>query len=256
MLSAVFEGEVRHRRFLPAEHSFRYSVFMMYLDLDELPSLFARRWLWSNEGPNLASFRRADHWGSPGVPLAEAVRALVQDKTGVRPGGPIRLLTHLRYFGYGFNPVSFYYCFDRADRRLETIVAEVSNTPWGELHCYVLDEGRNAGSEGRRRFRFAKEFHVSPFMGMDAEYDWSFTPPGSRLAVHMASSRQGRKFFDATMSLARREIDGGILARTLLSYPLMTAQVVAGIHWQALRLWVKRCPVYTHPRHGLSAESL
>ena len=218
---------------------------MMYLDLAELPRLFARRWLWSAARPSLAWFRREDHLGDPRVPLDQAVRDLVEAETGRRPRGAIRLLTHLRYFGYCFNPVSFYYCFDPTGAQVETIVAEVNNTPWRERHCYVLDAQIRQVRPGR--YRLAKTFHVSPFMPMEQVYDWRFGPPGAALAVHMESYAGGTKVFDATLGLRRREISTTALARTLLRFPVMTGQVIAAIHWQALRLWLKRVPVFTHP---------
>ena len=253
MKSCLYEGAVCHRRFDPVYHSFRFSMFMLYLDLAELPTVFRRRWLWSGERPNLAWFCRQDHLGDPDAPLDQAVRDLVEQKAGRRPCGPIRLLTHLRYFGYGFNPVSFYYCFDRKDCRLETIVAEVNNTPWGEQHCYVLDERLNEVTGEGKRYRFGKAFHVSPFMAMDMNYDWRFSRPDAGLAIHMENIREGRTCFDATMRLRRKPIDGLSLARVLLKYPFMTAQVIAAIHIQAVRLWWKRVPFYPHPRNqGLS----
>ena len=136
--SAIYEGTVRHRRRRPRLHAFTYRVFLMYLDLDDLDDVFQGRWLWSTQRPALARFRREDHVGDPSVPLDEAVRDLVAARTGHRPAGPVRLLTHLRYFGYVMNPVSFYYCFAADGAGLEAIVAEVNNTPWGEQHCYVL----------------------------------------------------------------------------------------------------------------------
>ncbi len=175
------------------------------------------------------------------------MRNLVRAHTGTRPEGPIRLLTHLRYFGYCFNPVSFYFCYDHTDAHVETIVAEVNNTPWGEQYCYVLGESLNEGDGTNKRYRFRKMFHVSPFMDMDMLYDWRFVEPGAQLTVHMDNMKGGTKFFDATMTLTRREISGPLLARTLLRHPFMTGRVITGIHAQALRLWLKGSPSYAHP---------
>lgn len=247
MDSCIFEGRVRHTRRRPVRHGFAYRVFMMYLDLDELPTLFDRYWLWSVRKPALARFRRADHLGDPAVPLDEAVRELVAQHTGHRPGGPIRLLTHLSYFGYGFNPVSFYYCFDSSGEELETIVAEVNNTPWGEQYCYVLPASDSVGQQKALRFQPEKLMHVSPFMDMAVDYDWFFVPPEQRLRVFMANNAEGQRLFDVGMVLERREINSWSLARVLVQYPLMTLRVITAIHWQALKLWLKRCPVYLHP---------
>lgn len=247
MHSCLYHGRVRHRRFSPVAHSFAYNLFLMYLDLDELPTLFNQRWLWSSDRFALAQFRRSDHFGDPQIPLAPAVRDLVEQRTGQRPQGPIRLLTHLRYFGYCFNPVSFYFCYDRGDSRVETIVAEVNNTPWGEQHCYVLDEGHNEARDGKKRYRFGKAFHVSPFMDMAVDYDWRFCEPSAQLVIHLDNLHAGSKFFDATMTLTRREISGPALAWVLTHYPFMTAKVIAAIYFQALRLWLKKTPMYDHP---------
>lgn len=245
--SCIYEGRVRHRRYGPRPHAFTYSLFMMCLDLDELPRLFEGRWLWSCEGPGLAQFRRRDHSGDPSTDLATHVRDMVERESGDRPRGPIRLVTHLRYFGHVFNPVSFYYCMDGAANRVEAIVAEVSNTPWREMHCYVLHRGMDIGRGGRMRYRFAKNFHVSPFMDMHQEYDWTFMAPGHRLAVHMENRERGELLFDATMNLERREISGASLARALALHPPMTIKVIGAIYWNALRLWAKRTPFFVHP---------
>ena len=233
---------MRHRRRGPERHAFRYRLFMMYLDLGELPRLFDGIPGWSVERPNLASFRRRDYLGPADRPLDDCVRDLVERRTGRRPAGPVRLLTHMRYWGYCFNPVSFYYCFAADGRGVESVVAEINNTPWGERHAYVLQ--RDAGG---LRSRFAKEFHVSPFMPMEQEYDWHFGDPGRRLVVHMANREGDEVRFDATLALRRRSLRARALARVLCVHPLMTARVSAAIYWQALRLLLKRAPFYSHP---------
>jgi len=231
----------------PVEHEFSYRMFMMYLDLAELPGLFRSRWLWSVSRPAIARFRREDHLGDPAIPLDEAVRELVASETDQRPRGPIRLLTQLSYFGYVFNPVSFYYCYNEDDTVLETIVAEVNNTPWGERHCYVLPQSLNQGTGEHKRYFPEKEMHVSPFMQMDVNYDWRFNTPGEQLTTHMVNARGGRKIFDVSLVLERKEIGTGSLAAVLIRFPVMTLKIIAAIHWQAVKLWLKGAPVHDHP---------
>ena len=250
MESAIYEGWVRHRRFTPVENAFTYSAFMLYLDLDELPMLFKHCAWCSHERFNFASFHRKDYLGPANLSLKEAVTALVHERTGAALAGPIRLLTNLRYFNYSFNPVSFYYCYDPAGTTIETIVAEITNTPWGERHCYVLPRGSNSASRNFR-FQFHKQFHISPFIGMDADYDWRFTAPTQRLLIHMENTdgtKTERPYFDSTLLLQRREFSSRRMAWMLARHPVMSLRVVAGIYYQAFKLWAKRCPVHPHPK--------
>ena len=246
MKSCLYEGSVHHRRNAPVEHEFRFPLFLVYLDLEEIDEVFAGRWLWSTSRPAFARFHRGDHLGDPERPLADSARSLVEERTGRRPEGPVRLLTQLRYAGYGFNPVSFYYCFDRSGEQIEHVVADVSNTPWNERHTYVLESAEESHS-GLRAWT-PKEFHVSPFMGMDVEYRWIFSEPGERLAARIENhAKGGDRIFEASLGLERRPITSANLARALALHPLISIQTVAAIYWQALRLHLKRAPFHPHP---------
>lgn len=239
----------------PKRHEFRYRIYLMYLDLSELDRVFDGRWLWSSSRPAVAWFDRRDHLGDNGKSLDSEVRTLVERETGWRPAGRIALLTHLRYFGYCMNPVSFYYCWDAGGKKLEAVVAEINNTPWGEQHCYVLDARSQHRDDAHLRFDLRKEFHVSPFMPMDQNYAWKFSSPGKSLNVHMENFESDRKTFDASMHLEAAPITGWSLARVLVGYPFMTGRVVLAIYWQALQLWRKRVPFHAHPKHDIPREA-
>jgi DUF1365 family protein len=249
MKSCLYEGTIRHRRLRPRPNSFKYRLFFVFLDLSEIDTVFNLHPLWSNEQLNVACFRRRDHFGDPRWSLDQAVRDLVENQLGCRPRGPIRLLTHLRYFGHCFNPASFYYCYNSEDTRLETIVVEIHNTPWGERHCYALGQEQNEHPlRNWRRYRFAKEFHVSPFIHMNIDYDWRFCEPGAVIRVHMIDFECGKRLFDASLALKRRAMSRQAMSRVLIKYPLMTLKVSSMIYWQALRLVMKKTPFYNHPK--------
>lgn len=245
--SALYEGRVEHRRVGPRPHAFRNRVFLTYLDLDEADEICDRRWLWSRKRPNLVWFRRADYLGPREVPLREAVLDRVEAELGRRPDGAVRMLTHLRTLGYVFNPVTFYYCFDDGEN-LEAVVAEITNTPWKERHAYVLDARNSEAEAGSgHAWRFAKQFHVSPFFGMDQDYRWRFQEPGASLDVHMTNLEQGRPVFTAGLRLERRPLTALRLASALVRHPFLTFLVPLAIYWHAARLWAKRTPFFTHP---------
>ncbi|WP_237226468.1 DUF1365 domain-containing protein [Rubinisphaera sp. JC750] len=248
--SCIYVGKTYHTRYRPVQNSFSYQLFMVYLDLDELPQLFDQSWLFSAARAAPARFRRSEHLGDPEIPLAESVRDLVASRLGERPTGPVRLLTNLRYWGVGMNPVSFYFCYN-ADETPCAFVAEVNNTPWNEQHCYVLS-WRNAtlnqdAKSAEQRWQIPKQFHVSPFMPMEMSYAWRVTDPGDQLEVDIRNLDSEGCPFEAGLRLTRRPWTPRNARRTLVSYPLMTGKVLWLIYWQALKLWFKGAVYYPHP---------
>ena len=250
--SAIFEGIVSHHRSNPRRHGFHYRVFMMYLDLEELPSLFNSYRNWSYLRKNWAWFKRADYYGNPLIPLNQEISKLVAQTTGCELRGPIRMLTNMRYFGHCFNPVSFYYCFEADGKTLQAIVSHITNTPWGDDYAYVHDFKKDKTVKSSHRgeiteFKLEKTFHVSPFMSMDIQYHWAFLVEAKQLYIHMKNIENHKEIFNATLSLYRKEISGKSLNWILLTHPFMTIKVVSGIYWNALILWLKRTPFYARP---------
>jgi|SRR5579885_3335013 len=244
--SALYTGWLRHRRFSPKRHEFSYPVFLSFMDIDRIPELMRVSALTSYNGWNVAAFHERDHFGDPRRSLRERLERDAARNGVTLPEGRVFLLTHLRYLGYVFNPVSFFYFYD-GDGNLRLMMAEVNNT-FGETRNYWLTPAEEVARGGARRYETAKQLHVSPFMSMKLRYQWIFTPPGESLVAHMNTLEEGERFFDATLRLRRSPWSARRVRRVLASYPLMTLRVITAIHWQALRLWLKGVPVFRHPR--------
>ena len=242
--SCLYEGAIRHRRHEVRPTVFRHRIALAYLDLDELPGLLGGRL--QRRGPGLQRLRRRDLLGDPRRSVAEAVVAEVERQGGDTPRGPIRVLTALRSFGHCFNPVSFYLCFDASGERLEHVLAEVTNTPWGERRTYLVsgDAGRGEVLTGMAD----KALHVSPFMDMDQRYAWRVSHPDGRFLIEIENRRGEAVTFDATLSLRRRELTRASLARLSARYPAATLRGLALIYGHALGLRLRGVPVHSHPR--------
>tara|TARA_Y100000741_G_C18196425_1_gene535766 strand:+ start:116 stop:898 length:783 start_codon:yes stop_codon:yes gene_type:complete len=245
--SYIYKGTIRHRRFTPFDHFFTYPLFMTYIDLNSIEYSLRKSWLWNINKPALISFMRKDYHGESKMSLDESVRKTVFDKIGYKVKGPIRLLTNLRYLGYCFNPVSFYYCFDEDDLNVDVIMAEVTNTPWNERHSYIINERDKDDQFGNLLADLEKKLHVSPFWGMDHKYEWLFTQPNENLLVNMKNFKDGNKVFDATLKMKRLPFTLMGLLKQVLRFPLITMVVVFRIHWQAFKLWVRKAPFFIHP---------
>jgi len=240
--SSIYEGTVVHERKGQHERRFTYRVAMPMVDLDDLESLNALAPLWRAEGRAVMSYRRKDFMGDPARPLTEVVRDTVAERLGFRPPGPILLLAHHRTWGWCFNPIALFYCYGTDGETLEAVVADVTNTPWGESHAYVLD-----ARDGARHFERPKAMHVSPFLPMGLTYRFHLAAPGARLGLSIVVTRDDEVVFRAALSLVRRDISRRELTRALVRHPFLTQRVSIGIYLRALRLWASRAPFFAHP---------
>lgn len=243
--TCFYVGAVRHLRRRPAAHRFSFPLFMTLVDLDEIDRIF-RVPLFCSTGPlSVVRFRRADYLGDPACSIRGAVRELVRKRTGITSIGPIRLLTNLRFFGFGFNPVSFYFCYDADGDTLRAVVADVTNTPWQERHAYVIPCDPDTESQAHE---CDKVFHVSPFMQMSMRYRWQFGAPGEQLSVRIENHDSDGVVFAAELALRRQKFSYTRLLWLLIRFPVLTLRIGLAIYWHAFRLWRKRVPFVPHPR--------
>jgi uncharacterized protein len=286
--SALYVGETVHFRRKPALNRFVYSLFMAFVDLDELESGALDYWpvFSSKSARSLTSLLARDHLVagnassgnlSRNMPLSTRVRAVVQAHTGRRPEGPILLLAGLRVFGLEFNPVSFYYVFNREETAIEVLVAEVNNIPWFEQHVYVLlphmppdppsVDGKVGNVTGEMKqhaksdlIQFSshkKAFHVSPFMPIeDIEYHWQVGLPAHRLRLRIGLKQDKEDVFMASLNMHRRPFSVYQIVWLVLTYPFMTIKVVLGIMYEAAKLWMHGSfTFYSHPEGAETASS-
>ena len=236
--SALYEGTVTHRRPGPAGHGFDQSVRMALIDLNEVGRLCEVHPLWSSRHPAPVRFRRSDYLGPSTTPLMESVGDIVEQHTGQRPAGPISVLTNLRTWGWLFNPISCYFCFAPDGVEVVAMVAEVTNTPWHERHCYVV------GPPGAHEI--VKELHVSPFLEMEQTYRLDYSAPGATLSVRFGVFGPDGPSLFAGVQLKRRQVNRRSLGQMVWEPALGAPGVSLGIYRQAFALWRKGAQIHPH----------
>jgi len=241
--AALYEGTMRHRRHEPVSHAFAAKLFFAFLDVDALPASLDRFPMWSARRAAMLRFRREDYLDGTDRPLGVAVRDLVETRTGRRPTGPVHILTQVRTAGWVFNPLSIYFCFSPDGFRVESIVLEVTNTPWKERWWYVVEV---TADRPNGPWEFPKAMHVSPFLDRDLTYRLCCAGPGDKLIVHLEDRKAGRTIFEADLALRRIDLDRRRALTVALRHPLLTWRVTASIHLHAVRIWRKGVPVVPH----------
>ncbi len=236
MNTCLYECRVRHQRFSPAPHRLDIPIFMFYVDLDELDGLSRKIHFMSRNSFNLYSFRDADHFKNSKQDLKSEITEFLRTNGISAEIGRIMLLTHLRFLGHVFNPVSFYFCFDAAGRPLAAI-AEVSNT-FGEMKPYFIPPA----DAGRFQKRTKKLFYVSPFMDLDLDFDFDLREPAETIDIYIDDIKGSERVLTSSLTGSKRSLENGRLFWYTFKYPFITLKVIALIHWHAFLLWAKMIP--------------
>ncbi len=259
-------GNIRHHRYLPKPHQFDYSMYWSLLDLDLLSANCRKFKFFSKERWNIFSFRQKDFFNYENLSNKQSIQNLILNKTGRQFEGKVLLLSHLRFLGFNFNSVSFYFCINEQGE-LEHILSEITNTPWGERHPYLLSCDNSSERGDCYIFNFNKEFHISPFVSMEMDYQWLFKIQNDQLRIHMkvikkssaenhdlASAKQKSKVIDVTFTGKHIPLSQNNLNSMILRHPFQPLKMVWRIYWQALKLWLKKTPFYLHPKYAAKVD--
>ncbi|MEK9771622.1 MAG: DUF1365 domain-containing protein [Nitrosomonadales bacterium] len=245
-MHAIYQGTVSHSRLFPKKHSFKYTVHYLYIDLDHYSTLFKKNFFYSVDKFNFASISRKNYLGKTSQSIKQSVIQLLQKSLNLKFSGKIFLLTTPSFFGYCFNPVSFYYCYEKT--QLVAIISHITNTPWGEKYAYIHD-CRKKDSE-IHKFKIRKNFHVSPFIPMDIDYEWYFQTPKDFLLVSMNNFYQNKLQFNAELRLIKKAMTNIKLYKMLLLSLPMSIKAIVLIYWHALLIKLKGNPFYSHPKNN------
>lgn len=237
--SGIYTGNVFHRRSVPKVHEFNYQIYLFWLKLKELDTLAdsVSGFSQNKSGFSIVNFKREDYLGDPNTDLESAILEKINSLSEEKISGDIYMLGQVRTFGLYFSPVNFYYVRDTTGH-FTHMLAEVSNTPWNKRHYYLVNLDSQEDCD--------KAFHVSPFNPMDMQYKWQIQQPANELKLHLSCYKQ-TKHFEAAINMHKTPLTSSTLRRSMLSIPSMTIKTVVGIYWQAIKLFLKRVPIYTHP---------
>lgn len=247
--SGIYKGWVGHRRFSPKKHSFKYEMFLLAIDLDELPHLSKiGPWFKSNKFAPL-SLKASDYLSHQAQLSKQHVWEKIQSLGAKQEPARVMFIGQLRCFGLYFSPINLYYCFDENDALL-SMLAEVSNTPWNERHYYLIPVNQQDEKNSSQKMISEKAFHVSPFMDLNMQYQWLIKKPAEQLKLHIQNNHltSGEKLFDANLTMQRMDFTNQNLRRCLADIPMMTLKTLWGIYWQAMKLFIKGVPYVAHAK--------
>jgi len=258
MKASFCSGSVVHNRLTPKSHRFTYQMSWCLFDLDSIDDLFKQSRFWSLNKFNIVSIRNKDYINNTPASIKSKVRTYLLNHTDKEFNGKIFLFTHPRYMGFGFNSVNFYFCYE--NDHLLYILSEINNTPWKQKHVYFHDCLNPMNNKGNKIFdyvfNFKKEFHISPFVDMEIDYQWKFTVSPEKFTVQMRLNKQDKRLMNVSLNTVVVPIGKNDLIKWTLKKPFQALKMFTGIYWQAFKLWAKKIPFFTHPKEQTKTKEI